>query len=198
MPVIHADTLDLTLAVLTLKPWDQLLLETFGHHCHSTYVETFWLPTLGPSAFLVGRCITTQFEKQGSPITIGADQLSGWCGISAGQLNRSIERLSKFGLARIETDATLIRAWWPTAPHVTLPPDLKQAHGDFQVLTDIDRPELVADRAMWRRTVRAHSEGKSGYELDQLLRHHNCRQDLRVQLVSWLTSTPRFGKAARH
>ena len=33
---------------LTVKPWPDALIDTLGYDPRSRYVETFWLPTLGP------------------------------------------------------------------------------------------------------------------------------------------------------
>ncbi len=37
-------------ATLTITPWPDPLLDTLGHDPRSLYVETFWLPTLGPTS----------------------------------------------------------------------------------------------------------------------------------------------------
>ena len=33
---------------LTIRPWPDPLIDTLGYDPRSRYVETFWLPTLGP------------------------------------------------------------------------------------------------------------------------------------------------------
>jgi hypothetical protein len=34
---------------ITIKPWNDPILDVAGHDPRSRYVETFWLPTLGPT-----------------------------------------------------------------------------------------------------------------------------------------------------
>ena len=50
-------------AMLTIKPWPDPLLDTLGHDPRCLYVETFWLPTLGPTAILLLRHLATQFDR---------------------------------------------------------------------------------------------------------------------------------------
>ena len=42
-------------ATLTIQPWPDPVIDTVGHDPRSAYVETFWLPTLGPTALLLLR-----------------------------------------------------------------------------------------------------------------------------------------------
>ena len=46
-------TLPADTGTLSFRPWPDALVEQLGHPVHSTYVETFYLPILGPSATLV-------------------------------------------------------------------------------------------------------------------------------------------------
>jgi hypothetical protein len=34
---------------LTIVPWPEPMIDTLGHDPRSLYVETFWLPILGPT-----------------------------------------------------------------------------------------------------------------------------------------------------
>ncbi len=38
---------------LTVKPWPDALIDTLGYDPRSRYVETFWLPTLGPPSMTI-------------------------------------------------------------------------------------------------------------------------------------------------
>ena len=40
-------------ATLLIKPWNDPVVDTLGHDPRSRYVETFWLPTLGPPSVAV-------------------------------------------------------------------------------------------------------------------------------------------------
>jgi hypothetical protein len=38
---------------LTIRPWPDALIDTLGYDPRSRYVETFWLPTLGPPSIAI-------------------------------------------------------------------------------------------------------------------------------------------------
>jgi hypothetical protein len=38
---------------LTVRPWPDPLIDTLGYDPRSRYVETFWLPTLGPPSLAI-------------------------------------------------------------------------------------------------------------------------------------------------
>ena len=50
-------------ATLTIKPWPDPVVDTLGHDPRSRYVETFWLPTLGPTALLLLRHLADRFDR---------------------------------------------------------------------------------------------------------------------------------------
>jgi hypothetical protein len=41
-------------ATILIKPWNDPIVDTLGHDPRSRYVESFWLPTLGPSTLQLG------------------------------------------------------------------------------------------------------------------------------------------------
>ena len=57
-------------ATITVKPWNDPLVDTLGHDPRSLYVETFWLPTLGPTALLLMRHLATRFDRSPSGIDL--------------------------------------------------------------------------------------------------------------------------------
>ena len=50
-------------ATLLIKPWNDPVVDTLGHDPRSRYVETFWLPTLGPTALLLLRHLADRFDR---------------------------------------------------------------------------------------------------------------------------------------
>ena len=48
---------------LTVHPWPDPVIDTLGFDPRSIYVETFWLPTLGPTSVLLMRRIATAFAE---------------------------------------------------------------------------------------------------------------------------------------
>ena len=49
-------------AAIRVMPWPDPVLDAVGHDPRSWYVETFWLPTLGPTALLLLRHLADRFE----------------------------------------------------------------------------------------------------------------------------------------
>ena len=89
---------------LTVKPWPDPLIDTLGYDPRSRYVETFWLPTLGPTALLLLRHLADRFDRQpdGLELTVadtcralGLGQRDG----NSSPIVRTLERLAQFDLA---------------------------------------------------------------------------------------------------
>ena len=51
-------------ALVRITPWPDPVLDALGHDPRSWYAETFWLPTLGPTALLLLRHLADRFEEQ--------------------------------------------------------------------------------------------------------------------------------------
>ena len=49
---------------IRVMPWPDPVLDAIGHDPRSWYVETFWLPTLGPTALLLLRHLADRFEHE--------------------------------------------------------------------------------------------------------------------------------------
>ena len=47
-----------------ITPWPDPVLDVLGHDPRSWYAETFWLPTLGPTALLLMRHLADRFERR--------------------------------------------------------------------------------------------------------------------------------------
>ena len=50
-------------ATLAIVPWIDPVTDAVGHDPRSVYAETFWLPTLGPTALLLLRHLADRFER---------------------------------------------------------------------------------------------------------------------------------------
>lgn len=106
-----------------------------GHPATSGYVETFWLPILGPSATLSLRRLSTLAATPGGVI-ISTGELARSLGLggSTGRssaLVRTLRRLVDFGMARWDGDVLLVRRFVGLLPRrylTRLPPALRHAH----------------------------------------------------------------------
>lgn len=100
----------------------------------SRYVETFWLPLIGPSATWALRYINYPLAVRPTftvPLSTMATSLGIGHGFKNSAVVRAVARLVTFGLARIEGDVLAVRSEIPTisARHIgRLPPHLVTLH----------------------------------------------------------------------
>ena len=140
---------------LTICPWPDPVLDTVGHDPRSLYVETFWLPTLGPTALLLLRHLATKFEARPGPVELPVATASQALGLGerAGHSSpvvRSLARLETFELACSDGHETVaVRRNLPPANrrHIRrLPPSLQAAHAEWAQARLAETPDAPARR----------------------------------------------------
>jgi hypothetical protein len=107
-------------AALRVTPWPDPVLDVLGHDPRSWYAETFWLPTLGPTALLLLRHLADRFERTPEGVELPVADTAAALGLGArdgtsSPLMKSLGRLHQFELACTENDTTI-------AVRRTLPP----------------------------------------------------------------------------
>jgi hypothetical protein len=105
---------------IRVLPWPDPVRDAVGHDPRSWYVETFWLPTLGPTALLLLRHLADRFDTNPKGVQLPVADTAAALGLGArdGQsspLIRSLARLQQFELACSDGDTTI-------AVRTTLPP----------------------------------------------------------------------------
>jgi hypothetical protein len=90
--------------ILTITPWPDSILDTVGYDPRSRYAETFWLPTLGPTALLLLRHLATRFERHPGPIELPVAATCHALGLgerdgTSSPIVRTLTRLEQFELA---------------------------------------------------------------------------------------------------
>ncbi len=123
------------LDTLIVRAWSDPLVEAHGYPATSSYVETFWLPILGPSATWALRRLATLAATPGG-VRIPTAELARSIGVSAGTgrnsvIVRTLNRLVMFGVARWEGDGLAVRrslAPLPARHLLRLSPALRHAH----------------------------------------------------------------------
>lgn len=128
---------------VTVRPWRNPVIDTLGHDARSLYVETFWLPTLGPTAVTLLRHVGLRFDTDPEGFTVELADLSAALGLGqrdgrSAPVMRTLARLVTFDLAatdEADPDAPVyVRAKLPpiNARHVRrLPRDLQTAHAEW-------------------------------------------------------------------
>ena len=106
-------------ALVRITPWPDPVLDALGHDPRSWYAETFWLPTLGPTALLLLRHLADRFEEQPGGLTLPIADTAAALGLGPREgeqspLVRSLKRLQQFELAMVnEPDAIAVRRTLP-------------------------------------------------------------------------------------
>jgi hypothetical protein len=107
-------------ALVRITPWPDPVLDALGHDPRSWYAETFWLPTLGPTALLLLRHLADRFEEHPDGLTLPVADTAAALGLGPrdgeqSPLVRSLNRLQQFDLAHPHAEQVI-------AVRRTLPP----------------------------------------------------------------------------
>ncbi|MFN8035269.1 MAG: hypothetical protein U0V73_04985 [Acidimicrobiia bacterium] len=127
-------------STVTIHPWPDPLLDATGHDPRSAYVETFWLPTLGPTALLLLRHLSDRLDGTGGRFELHLAETARALGLgardgSSSPLVRSLGRLELFELACSDGSGNIA-----VRRHVAsvnprhlrrLPPALQAAHAEW-------------------------------------------------------------------
>jgi hypothetical protein len=89
---------------VTITPWPDPVIDTLGFDPRASYVETFWLPTLGPTSLLLLRHLAARLEREPEGFALAVAETSQALGLGAREgasspLLRSLNRLVQFDVA---------------------------------------------------------------------------------------------------
>lgn len=106
---------------LRIEALRDAVMETHGHHPGGSYARQFWLPLLGPSAFVGGIALVEGLQASPEGYELEIDSWGLTLGLS-GRLQRQrkparvLGRLARYGLAYFHADPTAlyrVRLAWP-------------------------------------------------------------------------------------
>jgi hypothetical protein len=147
-------------STLTIVPWPDPIVDTIGHDPRSWYAETFWLPTLGPTALLLLRHLAGRFDEAPQGVALQVAEASRALGVGAREgtgspIVRTLARLEQFDLACRDAAAASIavRRMLPPLPARQLrrlPPSIQSMHARW-VETRVADPPHAAARQRARR-----------------------------------------------
>ena len=75
-----------------VMPWPDPVLDAIGHDPRSWYVETFWLPTLGPTALLLMRHLADRFEQNPKGVDLPVAETAAALGKTPGAVRTAQHR----------------------------------------------------------------------------------------------------------
>jgi len=145
-------------ATLTIQPWPDPVIDTVGHDPRSVYVETFWLPTLGPTAVLLLRHLATKFDERRGPLELPVAAASQALGLGEREGNsspivRTLARLETFDLACSDGRGTVaVRRNLPPVQHRhlrRLPAELQTVHARWAEARLGEAPGPAARLGLW-------------------------------------------------
>jgi hypothetical protein len=147
---------------IAIRPWPDPIIDTLGHDPRAPYPETFWLPTLGPTALALLRLLAYRFDRCPEGFVLDLAETSRCLGLGErdgrnSPIARSLARLVQFDLAvDDEAEAGLaVRRHVPpiNRRHVRRLPVSLQAEHDAWVEARLAEPPLAVARRNARRTA---------------------------------------------
>lgn len=149
-------------ATITVAPWHDPVVDVVGHDPRSRYVETFWLPSLGPTAVLLLRHLADRFDRNPKGLELTVADTSQALGVgqregASSPLLRTLRRLVQFDLACEDpmSDLIAVRRNLPTVAARQLrrlPADVAAQHAQW-VEPQGDEAPLAAARRRSRRVA---------------------------------------------
>jgi hypothetical protein len=149
-------------ATIAIKPWSDPVVDTLGHDPRSRYVETFWLPTLGPTALLLLRHLADRFDANPDGVELTVSDTSHALGLgqrdgNSSPIVRTLARLTQFDLACEDPYSNTVAVRRNVPPlnvrHLRrLPSELQLAHAEWAEAQLAEAP-LAAARRRSRRVA---------------------------------------------
>lgn len=152
------------------------------HDPRSAYVETFWLPVIGPSSTLLIRRLSEQLEEFPEGFELDCVSVSRDLGLGAKLTKRSpfirtLERCERFGLIRIQGDVLYARRQIPSLwgrQIKRLTPRLQRLHKEW-----IDTASPNGEKHASQTVIRATQLART------LLALGDSPQQTEHQLLQW-------------
>ena len=106
---------------VTIRPWIDAIVDARGHDPRSTYVERYWVATIGPSAAWIMRRFADEFDTAPHGFEIDLDATARSLGMSfrrreQSPCGRARQRCVMFGLIRPSADSYEARRRLPNVP----------------------------------------------------------------------------------
>ena len=166
-------------STITIKPWYDPTSDVLGFDPRSLYVETFWLPTLGPTSLLLLRHLASRFDDHPDGLELTVAETSKSLGVgerdgNSSPIVRSLSRLEQFDLACSDphTPTVAVRRNLPPVNrrHVRrLPAHLQVAHDEWAEARINESPLVEARRRARRLALALFEEGDDADHVERLL-----------------------------
>lgn len=164
---------------LSIVPWPEPIIDTLGHDPRSLYVETFWLPILGPTALLLLRHLAARFDETPAGVELRVTETSQALGVgnregSSSPILRTLARLEQFEMACSDPLSPTI-AVRRNLPPVTrrqlgrLAMPIQRQHARLAELRLGEPPHAEARRRAHRLALVLHEQGDDDDQVERAL-----------------------------
>lgn len=161
---------------ILISPWPDPTIDALGHDMrdrdtapgHAPYVETFWLPVIGPTTLLLLRRANSHLDARRTgeiPTELLAQSLGLGPSISrSSKLSDTLDRAERYGFAKLsfQGDELRVRTHAPPLPEryvKRLPAPLQSLHQHLR--RPLGVPQVERRHLLERRAAVAHSPSTS-------------------------------------
>ena len=186
---------------VTIIPWPDPTIDTLGHDPRSRYVETFWLPILGPTALLLLRHLAVRFDETPVGVELRVAETSQALGVgnregSSSPILRTLARLEQFGVACADPLSPTI-AVRRNLPPVTrrqlgrLPLPIQRQHARLAEVRVGEPPHAEARRRARRLALVLHEQGDDDDQVERALATIGFHPALCHEATRWVRAAER-------
>ena len=186
---------------LTIVPWPEPIIDTLGHDPRSLYVETFWLPILGPTAVLLLRHLATRFDETPAGVELRVAETSQALGVgnregSSSPILRTLARLEQFEVACADPRSPTI-AVRRNLPPVRrrqlgrLPMPIQRQHAQLAAVRLGEPPHAEARRRARRLSLALYEQGDDDDHVERALASIGFHPAICHDAVRWASARHR-------
>jgi hypothetical protein len=125
--------------ILIFRSWPSRVYDCFGQQPDGTYSQLAWLPTVGPTSWLLWGMVARQLSSVPDDISWDRDELARALGVNARSqhgwtIARTLKRLCSYRLLERERSVFLVRVTAPPVGHGSLdrlPADVQLLHSNL-------------------------------------------------------------------
>jgi hypothetical protein len=182
-------------ATINVTPWHDPVIDVLGHDPRSRYVETFWLPALGPTAVLLLRHLADRFDRKPKGLELTVADTSQALGVgqregASSPLLRTLRRLVQFDLACEDpmSDLVAVRRNLPPVPARQLrrlPADVQAQHAQWAEPQGDEAPLAAARRRSRRVAFTLLEQGDDPDHVERVLHSMGFHPALCHESAQW-------------
>ena len=191
-------------ATLAIVPWIDPVTDAVGHDPRSVYAETFWLPTLGPTAFLLLRHLAARFDRSPDGLELCVADTSRALGVgdrdgASSPISRTLARLEQFDLAAVDecSHAMAVRRVLPPLPIRLLrrlPASIQESHARWFEGPPVDPRQAPARERAQRLALTLVEEGVDPRQIEAVVGATGFHPAVSAHAARWVRQRQVSGK----